>query len=105
MAQFSERGRERERNRCLYIFPNNRIQALEDLIIKRKKKRKRKRKERRKKKNYNLWNLVYAWKGCVLIPPKMLADSGNPSTLLISGFSADQIGVHGQHLGQKWFMG
>lgn len=33
--------------RCLYIFPNNRIQALEDLILKKKRKEKKKGKEKR----------------------------------------------------------
>lgn len=76
--------------RCLYIFPNNRIQALEDLILKKKEKKRRKE----KKKDLQPSELGMPWKGCILIPPKTLADSGNPITLVISGLSAGQIGVH-----------
>lgn len=76
------------------MFPNIRIQALKDLILK----------ERRRGKNPTTLGAWYTWKRCVLIWPKTLADSGNPVILPISGLSAGQVHVYRQHLKQKWFM-
>ena len=54
MAQLSERVR----NRCLYVFPNNGIQALEDLIMLKKKKEVEK-----KEKEPQPLELGIPWKG------------------------------------------
>lgn len=74
MAQFSETAR----NRCLHIFPNNGIQALEDLIMLKKKKGEKKEKEPQP------LEPGIPWKGCVSILPRTLADSGNTGIFLSS---------------------
>lgn len=62
----------------MHIFPNNGIQAVEDLIMLKKKKGEKKEKEPQP------LELGIPWKGCVLILPRMLADSGNAGILLSS---------------------